>query len=317
MRRKCHRKDGRFEIVSVVGAHWPEYTEIMAKIHPQIPARRTRQSHASKSDAKAENARKVKPLRKRAAADRKAALGELPQWTTAQIAEAFRRFKAANPEPKAELQHLNAFTLLVAVVLSAQATDAGVNKATPALFASADTPEKMAALGEEKVRELIKTIGLFRTKAKTSSRCRTSWSRSTAARCRARARRWRLCRASAARPPMSCSISPSASRPSRSIRIFSASATAPDWHRARRRSRSRRSSTQVVPAEYKLHAHHWLILHGRYTCVARKPLCEKCIISDLCQWPGKTVCNSNEYQGARVWKARAADEAVDRADARR
>ena len=87
-------------------------------------------------------------------------------WTNAQIEEAFRRFQAANPEPKGELQHINPFTLLVAVVLSAQATDAGVNKATPALFAAADTPAKMVALGEDRVRDLIKTIGLFRTKAK-------------------------------------------------------------------------------------------------------------------------------------------------------
>src|SRR5262249_58914071 len=92
--------------------------------------------------------------------------GELPQWTPTQIEEAFRRFKAANPEPKTELQHVNPFTLLVAVVLSAQATDAGVNKATPALFALADTPEKMMALGEVRLVELIRTIGLFRTKAK-------------------------------------------------------------------------------------------------------------------------------------------------------
>ncbi len=100
------------------------------------------------------------------AADVKAAHGALRQWTNAEIEEAFRRFQAADPEPKGELQHINPFTLLVAVVLSAQATDAGVNKATPALFALADTPGKMAALGEERVRELIKTIGLFRTKAK-------------------------------------------------------------------------------------------------------------------------------------------------------
>src|SRR5690242_5887467 len=109
---------------------------------------------------------KLKPAAKQAAADAKAAAGALPQWTTAQIEEAFRRFKNANPEPKGELQHVDPFTLVVAVVLSAQATDAGVNKATPALFALADTPEKMVALGENRVRELIKTIGLFRTKAK-------------------------------------------------------------------------------------------------------------------------------------------------------
>src|SRR5262249_49162602 len=87
-------------------------------------------------------------------------------WTAAEIEEAFRRFHKADPEPRGELQHINPFTLLVAVVLSAQATDAGVNKATPALFAAADTPEKMVALGEKKVREYIKTIGLFNTKAK-------------------------------------------------------------------------------------------------------------------------------------------------------
>src|SRR5215467_3358237 len=101
-----------------------------------------------------------------AEADREAAHGELPQWTNAEIEEAFRRFAAANPTPRGELEHINPFTLLVAVVLSAQATDAGVNKATPALFKLADTPEKMIKLGEARVRSLIKTIGLYRTKAK-------------------------------------------------------------------------------------------------------------------------------------------------------
>src|SRR5215813_12470766 len=101
-----------------------------------------------------------------ARADKKALGGTTKPWTPAEVEEAFRRFQAAMPEPKGELHSVNPFTLLVAVVLSAQATDAGVNKATPALFALADTPERMAALGEERVRELIKTIGLFRTKAK-------------------------------------------------------------------------------------------------------------------------------------------------------
>src|SRR5271163_2299920 len=96
----------------------------------------------------------------------KAAHGALPQWTSAEVEEAFRRFAAANPAPRGELQYINPFTLLVAVVLSAQATDSGVNKATPALFQLADTPAKMAKLGEARVRDLIKTIGLFRTKAK-------------------------------------------------------------------------------------------------------------------------------------------------------
>src|SRR5438874_4314117 len=116
--------------------------------------------------AKTGKAAKVKPAKARAKADAKALHGETKPWTPAEVEEAFRRFQAAMPEPKGELQHVNPFTLLVAVVLSAQATDAGVNKATPALFKLADTPEKMVALGEERVRELIKTIGLFRTKAK-------------------------------------------------------------------------------------------------------------------------------------------------------
>ena len=108
----------------------------------------------------------VKGPQKRVAADKKAAAGVTPPWTPAEIEEAFRRFQAADPQPETELEHVDPYTLLVAVVLSAQATDAGVNKATPALFAAADTPEKMVELGEAKVRNFIKTIGLFRTKAK-------------------------------------------------------------------------------------------------------------------------------------------------------
>ena len=163
----------------------------------------------------------------------------LPPWTKAEIEEAFRRFAAANPEPRGELHHINPFTLLVAVVLSAQATDAGVNKATPALFALADTPEKMVKLGEARVRDLIKTIGLYRTKAKNVIALSEMLSRSMAARSRTIATRSKRCPASAARPPMSCSTSPSASRPSRSTRTSSASATAPGLRPARRRSMSR------------------------------------------------------------------------------
>src|SRR5829696_3232597 len=98
-----------------------------------------------------------------AAADAKAAKGALPQWTKADIEEAFRRFRAADPAPETELEYGDPFTLLVAVVLSAQATDVGVNKATPALFRAANTPAKMLRLGEEKLKDYIKTIGLFRT----------------------------------------------------------------------------------------------------------------------------------------------------------
>src|SRR5258708_37586144 len=126
------------------------------------------QSKTAKAVKKARKgqAAKVKPTKARVKADAKTLHGTTKPWTMAEIEEAFRRFQAAMPEPKGELHHINPFTLLVAVVLSAQATDAGVNKATPALFALADTPEKMPPLGEERVRELIKTIGLYRTKAK-------------------------------------------------------------------------------------------------------------------------------------------------------
>jgi endonuclease-3 len=223
------------------------------------------------------------------AADVEATQGALPQWTTAQIAEAFRRFKAANPEPKGELQHINSFTLLVAVVLSAQATDAGVNKATPALFALADTPEKMVALGEPRVRDLIKTIGLFRTKAKNVI-----------------ALSQKLIAEHGGQVPRSREALEALSGVGRKTAnvvlnmAFGEPTIAVDTHIFRVGNRTGLATgkaplevemklEQAVPAEYKRYAHHWLILHGRYTCVARKPLCEKCIIADLCRWPGKTV----------------------------
>ena len=210
-------------------------------------------------------------------------------WTKREIEEAFRRFQAANPEPKTELQHTSPFTLLVAVVLSAQATDAGVNKATPALFALADTPEKMAALGEDRVRELIKTIGLFRTKAKNV----VALSRI-------------LVEQHGGKVPRSreaLEALPGVGRKTANVVLnvaFGEPTIAVDTHIFRVGNRTglapgknplevEQKLEQVIPAAYMLHAHHWLILHGRYTCLARKPLCERCIIADLCQWPGKTV----------------------------
>ncbi|HMF23746.1 MAG TPA: endonuclease III [Pseudolabrys sp.] len=232
---------------------------------------------------------KVKSARKRVAAEARAAAGALPQWTPAQIEEAFRRFKVANPEPKGELQHINPFTLLVAVVLSAQATDAGVNKATPALFALADSPEKMIALGETRIQELIKTIGLFRTKAKNVV-----------------ALSQKLVAEHGGQVPRSreaLEALPGVGRKTANVVLniaFGEPTIAVDTHIFRVGNRTGIATGKtpfevetkldaVVPAQYKRHAHHWLILHGRYTCVARKPLCEKCIISDLCGWPGKTV----------------------------
>jgi endonuclease-3 len=228
-------------------------------------------------------------LAKTRKAKAKPAAGALPQMTQVQIEEAFRRFKAANAEPKGELLHINPFTLLVAVVLSAQATDAGVNKATPALFALADTPEKMVMLGEDRVRDLVKTIGLFRTKAKNV----VELSR-------------RLVAEHGGQVPRSREALedlPGVGRKTANVVLnmaFGEPTIAVDTHIFRVGNRTGMATGKTpfeveeklqaaIPAPYKRHAHHWLILHGRYTCVARKPLCEKCIIADLCQWPGKTV----------------------------
>ncbi len=249
----------------------------------------TRKTAKREKEATRRKPAKAKGPRQRAKAEAITGQGAPRPWANAQVAEAFRRLQAANPEPKGELQHINPFTLLVAVVLSAQATDAGVNKATPALFAVADTPEKMVALGEDKVRDLIKTIGLFRTKAKNV----VELSR-------------RLVAEHGGQVPRSreaLEALPGVGRKTANVVLniaFGEPTIAVDTHIFRVGNRTGLATgknpfevetklEQVVPAQYKRHAHHWLILHGRYTCIARKPLCEKCIIADLCQWPGKTT----------------------------
>jgi endonuclease III len=234
-------------------------------------------------------AARLKPAKARSKADAKAAHGGLPQWTKAEIEEAFRRFAAANPNPSTELQHADPFTLLISVVLSAQATDAGVNKATPALFALADTPEKMVKLGEAKVRDLIKTIGLYRTKAKNV----IALSRE-------------LIEKHGGKVPhdrAALEALPGVGRKTANVVLnvaFGEPTIAVDTHIFRVGNRTglavgktpldvEMKLMEVVPQKYVLHAHHWLILHGRYTCLARRPLCETCIIADLCKWPGKTT----------------------------
>ena len=225
-------------------------------------------------------------------ADAEAAHGELPQWTKAEVAEAFRRFAVANPNPRSELQYTNHFTLLVAVVLSAQATDAGVNKATPALFKLADTPEKMVKLGEARVRDLIKTIGLYPTKAKNLI-----------------ALSQKLVTEHGGKVPhdrAALEALPGVGRKTANVVLnvaFGEPTIAVDTHIFRVANRTglavgktplevEMKLMQVVPERYRLHAHHWLILHGRYVCLARRPLCEKCLIADLCKWPGKTVLSA-------------------------
>ena len=237
-------------------------------------------------------AARIKSAKAQSNADTEAAHGELPQWTNAEVAEAFRRFAAANPTPRGELQHINPFTLLVAVVLSAQATDAGVNKATPALFKLADTPAKMVKLGEARVRDLVKTIGLYRTKARNV----IALSRILVARHGGQVPHDRD----------ALEALPGVGRKTANVVLniaFGEPTIAVDTHIFRVGNRTglavgktpfdvEMKLMQIVPERYRLHAHHWLILHGRYVCMARRPLCEKCIIADLCKWPGKTVSSA-------------------------
>lgn len=205
----------------------------------------------------------------------------------ARVAEIFRRFEDANPHPKGELDYVNAFTLLVAVVLSAQATDVSVNKATPALFAIAGSPAKMAALGEEQLQDMIKSIGLYRTKAKNVI-----------------ALSHRLIKDFGGEVPHSreaLETLPGVGRKSANVVMniaFGAPVIAIDTHIFRVSNRIPLAAgktpfevecglEKIIPAAFKRHAHHWLILHGRYICKARRPDCEGCLISDLCRWPDK------------------------------
>ncbi len=205
-----------------------------------------------------------------------------------EVREIFRRFSVREPEPKGDLEYVNAFTLLVAVVLSAQATDIGVNKATRALFAIADTPEKMLALGEEAVAGHIRTIGLWRNKAKN-----------VIALCEA------MIRDHGSQVPDSREALmklPGVGRKTANVVLnnaFGMPVMAVDTHLFRIGNRLglapgktpeqvEAGLMKVIPPDYLFHAHHWLILHGRYVCKARSPDCKACIIADLCKAAEKT-----------------------------
>jgi endonuclease-3 len=261
----------------------------MAKKTTRRAAKAVKKRKAAVKAAKAGKAAKRKSAQAQARADVEAAHGEIRPWTEAEVTEAFRRFQAVDHAPKGELKSVNPFTLLVAVVLSAQATDAGVNKATPALFALADTPEKMVKLGEAKVRDLIKTIGLYRNKAKNVI-----------------ALSEKLIAEHGGEVPGDrgeLEKLPGVGRKTANVVLnmaFGQPTMAVDTHVFRVSNRTGLAPgknplevelklVEVIPAQFMMHAHHWLILHGRYTCLARKPLCEKCVIADLCRWPGKTT----------------------------
>ena len=202
--------------------------------------------------------------------------------TGEEVEEIFTRLRSVNPAPKGELEHSNPFTLLVAVVLSAQATDAGVNKATRNLFAIADTPEKMLSLGEDRVRELVKTIGLYRTKAKNvillSQRLVDSYGGSVPA-----DRDILQSLPGVGRKTANVVLNMAFGEPTIAVdthvfrvshRLWLSKGNSPDAVEV--------DLLKIVPKEFLLHAHHWLILHGRYTCKAVKPLCENCVLADLC-----------------------------------
>jgi endonuclease-3 len=207
----------------------------------------------------------------------------------AAVREIFTRLRDANPTPEGELHAVNAYTLLVAVVLSAQATDAGVNKATRPLFAIADTPDKMVALGEEEVRNYIKTIGLFRGKAHNVI-----------------ALSQKLIAEHAGQVPRdraALEALPGVGRKTANVVLniaFGEPTIAVDTHVFRVSNRLRiapgknvleveHGLERAVPAAFKPHAHHWLILHGRYVCKARKPECGRCVLADLCRSPDKAL----------------------------
>ncbi|HUL04962.1 MAG TPA: endonuclease III [Candidatus Acidoferrum sp.] len=201
----------------------------------------------------------------------------------------FRRLADANPNPRGELEYINPYTLLVAVVLSAQATDASVNKATEPLFKIADTPQKMLKLGEARLKEFIRTIGLYNTKAKNIIRLSDL-----------------LIRDHGGQVPQereALQALPGVGRKTANVVLnvaFGQPTMAVDTHIFRLCNRSGLAPGKTpdaveqmlmkrVPEHYRLNAHHWLILHGRYVCKARKPACPACVVLDLCAYRAKTL----------------------------
>jgi endonuclease-3 len=206
-----------------------------------------------------------------------------------EVFEFFRRLAEANPSPTTELESGNPYQLLVAVVLSAQATDASVNIACRPLFAKIKNPKQMVELGENALRDAIKTIGLFNTKAKNVIALSQALIDNFGG--------------EVPRTREELQSLPGVGRKTANVVLntaFGEETFAVDTHVFRVGNRTALAPgktplevelglQKVIPAEFMLHAHHWLILHGRYTCLARTPRCEVCLINDLCRWPEKTV----------------------------
>lgn len=214
---------------------------------------------------------------------------KIPPFTTEEAADLYARLAEVRPDPRTELEYTSPFTLVVAVALSAQATDVGVNKATKRLFAAADTPEKMVALGEDRIREHIKTIGLFRNKAKNVY----ALSKLIIEEFGGEVPRTREALESL----------PGVGRKTANVvmnEAFGEPTIAVDTHIFRVSNRTglapgknplevEKRLEAITPAEFMKGAHHWLILHGRYVCKARKPDCPNCAIADLCRFDDKTA----------------------------
>lgn len=210
-------------------------------------------------------------------------------YSASEVREIFRRFSVQRPDPKGELEYVNPFTLLIAVVLSAQATDAGVNKATRSLFAIAETPEKMVALGEERVGQYVRTIGLWRGKARNVVALSQAL----------------IAQHDGVVPDDRDTLTklPGVGRKTANVVLnvaFGQPTMAVDTHIFRIANRIllapgktpeevEQGLLRVIPPDYMRHAHHWLILHGRYVCKARKPDCPRCVIADICKSPEKTT----------------------------
>ncbi|WP_061931289.1 endonuclease III [Aureimonas sp. AU22] len=228
------------------------------------------------------SAEKAEPVAKAVRAKAKARAPKIP-YSAEEVAEIFRRFAVQRAHPTSELEHRNTFTLLVAVVLSAQMTDAGVNRATRDLFARASTPEAMAALGEDAIREAIKTVGFFRTKAKNVQRLSEMLRDQHGG--------------EVPRERAALEALPGVGRKTANVIMntaFGQETLAVDTHILRIGNRIKiapgktpeaveEGFLKIIPEGFLRHAHHWLILHGRFVCKARKPDCAVCIIADLCK----------------------------------